>query len=275
MLAILRLIKHIQVYCKVSNPQWKWTLSSDNSSLVNTINGIDDEDDEGDNIIKDPVHDWSTWKDSLDTNMEDPLTNWATNDWTQSNTTLAPPDWDVLNEIRWTLENDGVEGGEIFHIAGHQDRKTPYTKLSLQAQLNVDADRLATEYQDRFGTASPEVLLFPHAAAHIHIPRYGVITYRLPQTLRRAESEEPLYHYIRDRNHWTDSQMQTIDWDAHSKAPIAKQNKRRIQITKLIHDIVPTNRQVHRHNVSLQRCPTCEDVDIEDRNHVMRCCDPA
>ena len=128
MLAILRLIKHIQVYCKVSNPQWKWTLSSDNSSLVNTVNGIDDEDDEGDNSIKDPVHDWSTWKDSLDTNMEDPLTNWATNDWTQTNTTLAP-DWDVLNEIRWTLENDGVEGGEIFHIAGHQDRKTPYTKL--------------------------------------------------------------------------------------------------------------------------------------------------
>ena len=275
MLAILRFIKHIQVYCNVSKPEWKWTLSSDNQSLVDTVNGIEDEQDATSNktILRDPVHDWSTWTESHDTHLEDPTTNWATDDWTQTNTTLAA-DWDVLNEIRWTLEHDGVEGGEIFHIAGHQDRKTPYSKLSLQAQLNVDADRLATEFQDSFGTAAPEVLLFPHAAANIHIPKYGVVTYRLPQIIRRAESEEPLFQYIRARNQWTDRQMHTIDWEAHGQA-ITKHNKRRIQITKIIHDIVPTNRRVHRHNVLLQRCPTCTDVDTEDRDHVMRCSDPA
>jgi hypothetical protein len=63
-----------------------------------------------------------------------------------TNITLEP-DWDVINEIRWTLESDGVKGGTIFHIQGHQDKKKPYNELSLQAQLNVDADRLATTYQ--------------------------------------------------------------------------------------------------------------------------------
>ena len=64
--------------------------------------------------------------------------------------------------------------------------------------------------------------------------------------------------------------MHIIDWDAHGKA-IKKQNKRRIHITKLVHDILPTNKQVHRQNRLQQRCPTCDTAEVEDRDHVMRC----
>ena len=127
---------------------------------MKTVNGIEDEQEAGNKtILRDPAHNWSSWTDSHDAHREDPITNWATDDWTQTNTILAA-DWDVLNEIRWTIEHNGVEGGEIFHIAG------------LQAQLNVDADRLATEFQDSFGLAAPEGILFPHAAANIHTPKY-------------------------------------------------------------------------------------------------------
>jgi hypothetical protein len=39
-----RFLKHIAGYCK-ETPTWKWTLSSDNISLVNQVTGQDDEDD--------------------------------------------------------------------------------------------------------------------------------------------------------------------------------------------------------------------------------------
>jgi hypothetical protein len=46
MLSILRfLLKHIQIYCKAT-PTWKWTLSSDNISLVNKVNGKGEEDED-------------------------------------------------------------------------------------------------------------------------------------------------------------------------------------------------------------------------------------
>ena len=40
------------------------------------------------------------------------------------------------------------------HVYGHQDTKSR-GEMSIKAILNVEADRLARDYQDQFGTYSP------------------------------------------------------------------------------------------------------------------------
>ena len=49
---------------------------------------------------------------------------------------------------------------------------------------------------------------------------------------------------------------------------IKRTNKQRIHFTKLVHDILPTNKTVHRHNLAAQQCPTCTSCPQEDRDHI-------
>jgi hypothetical protein len=50
--------------------------------------------------------------------------------------------------------------------------------------------------------------------------------------------ERPLLDYIITRNNWTQVHANMINWDAHERS-IKSQNKRRIHVTKLVHDILP------------------------------------
>ena len=238
-------------------------MTSDNLSLVDVINKNTD----SENTIQDTgIHDWSCWSsDSQDIDGGDHTItdNFATG---VPNPTLEP-DWDVIHEIKWTYQQQ-LQGGTLIHTKGHQDDREKYSALSLLAQLNVDADRLAQQYQDRHGASHPMVLLFPHAAAQLTIPE-GTITSRLPFVLRMTEHGYPLRDYIRAKYRWSQSEFDTINWDAHCAA-VKAHNKQRIHITKMLHEVLPTNYQIHRGAPPKQGCPSCS-FDKEDRDHIMRC----
>ena len=72
------------------------------------------------------------------------------------------------------------------------------------------------------------------------------------------------------RNQWTAQQFDKINWKALQHA-IKRKSKQRIHLTKLIHDILPTNTRVHCHSPNAQRCPSCQVCPQEDRDHIMRC----
>jgi hypothetical protein len=61
------------------------------------------------------------------------------------NTTLQS-DWDLIKEIYTTYQHLNIANVSFKWIKGHQDTDIPYDKLSIPAQFNVDADRLAEEY---------------------------------------------------------------------------------------------------------------------------------
>ena len=65
-------------------------------------------------------------------------------------------------------------------------------------------------------------------------------------------------------------QAANIDSDTHERT-IKKQNKKPIHITKLVHDILPTNSNLHQRNPKLQCCPQCSGNTLEDQDHIMRC----
>jgi hypothetical protein len=75
------------------------------------------------------------------------------------------PEWDLLIEIQVSLCK--LSGLHLKYVKGHQDAKKAYRTLPLMAQLNVDADGLATQYQEESGTPRPHVLMSPNAGVHL------------------------------------------------------------------------------------------------------------
>ena len=55
-------------------------------------------------------------------------------------------DWDILQNIILSL-TQFQHKPTLSHIKGHQDAQASYAQLALLAQLNVDADCLASRYQ--------------------------------------------------------------------------------------------------------------------------------
>ena len=95
---------------------------------------------------------------------------------TSPNATLAS-DWDVINEIHHNLYHNVPPFKQtIAHVKGHQDKTVEYEKLPLAAQLNVDADHMAGQFQDEHGREHPFVYRFPHNRAQLNLPG-GTITY--------------------------------------------------------------------------------------------------
>ena len=269
LLSVMRFVVNLIKYCKEDTLRTQWEVTSDNISLVDQINGQADDDSPNRPQAHVP-HDWSVWHDLSPSDIEEiPPAFWAASEQSTTNITLHP-DWDVLNEIRWTMVHCvDIHGCTISHIKGHQDNKQRYNKLTLRAQLNVDADQLAAEYQAKHGQSLPTVLMFPHTAAQLHLT-HGTCTSHIPSALRTAETSLPLAKYIRTRNQWTQQQFDSVNWDALQQA-IKKKNRSRIHITKLVHDILPTNKTVHRQNPKAQRCQQCNECPQEDRDHIMRC----
>ena len=83
------------------------------------------------------------------------------------NLTLAL-DWDVTNEIVLGLRSLAVPP-VLQHVKGHQDSHTAFSSLSLDAQLNVEADAEAEFYQCTYPAQRPLVPRVWSNAVQLHI----------------------------------------------------------------------------------------------------------
>jgi hypothetical protein len=184
----------------------------------------------------------------------------------KSPSSTLTPDWDVLNEIRHSLQALPFPP-TIQHIKGHQDQQTPYEFLPLSAQLNVDADAAAGAFQDQHGCDRPHVPMFPHAGAQLQIHQ-GTVTHNYKSSIRYAAHGPPLLQYIQQRNSWTPAITQSIDWRAHELA-LGRRIHLRVHLTKLVHDILPTNDYASGWiDKRTEKCPSCPHTS-EDRDHVL------
>ena len=137
-----------------------------------------------------------------------------------------------------------MPGLTLQHIKGHQDRDHAFHQLPLIAQLNVEADTLANQYQRDKGTFQPNVLLTEWAGAHLLLPT-GTVTSKYESAIRYQATAEPLKAHLRERNNWSAAVFDTVNWSAHSKS-IRKHMERRTHLIKLVHGILPTNAHLHR-----------------------------
>jgi hypothetical protein len=179
------------------------------------------------------------------------------------------PDWDVLIEIQEVIQT--FPQVRLTYVKGHQDRDKHYDNLTLMGQLNVDADHQAGAFQEAQGLERPLVLMSPLTRAHLHL-HDGTVTGQYDQHLRHEATTKPLLEYIRNKNQWTPSTMDSIHWDAHAHA-LKKQSARRTHIVKLLHEMLPTTGQANKFDKGTRQCSVCPSRQ-EDRDHIICCNHP-
>ena len=100
----------------------------------------------------------------------------------------------------------------------------------------------------------------------------GTITSRYKEVVLQQSTGPDLRNYIQDKNSWTQSTMDMVNWSAHGKA-FRNQISRRIHLSKLLHECLPTFHQLNKYGGSHRPCPACLSPD-ETRDHILRCLDP-
>ena len=73
------------------------------------------------------------------------------------------------------------------HVKDHQNNKTPYPQLTFDAQLNVDLDKLATDYLKNISTNQSQVSLYLSTKYLLFINSISIIS-KLKSHIRTAIS---------------------------------------------------------------------------------------
>ena len=183
-------------------------------------------------------------------------------------------EWDVLLEIWHSLLDYEEENHPTFsHVKGHQDRDKPYHKLSLQAQLNVDADKLADGYiTDNPNLDYSTTIMMPHTEVLLHLTR-GTLTYKLKRALRMERTGPPLLKKLQEKYKWSDATAQDINWEA-ARLAMNRLRRHKLVLTKHINNVAPLGWLVHIYDKKYPpNCPSC-DAPEETRVHLYQCSGP-
>jgi hypothetical protein len=176
-------------------------------------------------------------------------------------------DWDITNEIVTSLPTLQTQPA-FLHVKGHQDDKIAYDELTLNAQMNVDAGSEAGDFQNNYPAYRPMIPCLPSNRAQLHLGG-KVIPSKLKRHIREAFTVPPYMKYLQERFQWTEQCASTVDWKAYTQA-IGRFNMRRIQITKLCNDLLPTARWANRYDsLTTDHCLHCGEQ--EDCDHLLQC----
>ena len=177
-------------------------------------------------------------------------------------------EWDLIQNIVSSLQIFPTPP-MIVHVKGHQDDHLPYDQLPLEAQLNVDADAAATEYQTLHGAHRPVVPPITGNGAHLLLLG-KTVTHHYVREIRHAYAHPLLKAYIGIRNQWPPPLLSKIDWESLGAACNAHHEQRHF-VVKLSHDLLPTRSRTTKYDASgPAACPFCL-TGLEDRDHLLRC----
>ena len=113
-----------------------------------------------------------------------------------ANNTLSS-EFDITEQIYRTNKTYKIDAS-FHHVYGHQGTKSR-GELSMEAKLNVEADRLAGVYQDEFGAYSPITHMYPTSPAVLEINGM-TITSNIRHHLIKAYAEPKYMRYLQRKN---------------------------------------------------------------------------
>ena len=97
---------------------------------------------------------------------------------------------------------------------GHQDEHTKHEDLPLEAQPNADADEEATKHQRQFGNDMSTVPRAHNNTAQLHM-RGRTVDSHYKRTMRHAKTAPDLEKCLLERNKWTPSTYDDMDFRSH------------------------------------------------------------
>ena len=187
--------------------------------------------------------------------------------------TRLPPDADLLAIIYQSQRNFRQSFKSIW-VKGHQDSLSPVVPLSLASSLNIYADRLASGYRNSGECSSIEHV--PHldeqqCSISINVVR---LTSQYDKSVRFHVNGYHLKQYILERNAWTTSIWNEVDFHAFGSHFRRLRPSQQAHHMKLIHNQLPLGdrryRQAPIQEESLRLCPCCQ-CQPKDLNHFLQC----
>jgi hypothetical protein len=178
------------------------------------------------------------------------------------------PDHDALV----TIAESSAKLPENFrtkHVHGHQDNALEYEELSRPAQLNVDADELATTALQSAlaeGATAPQMIPLPSCQAYL-LNREGCI---ISIHIRLSMPEENLKNHLQRHQGWTDNTINRIDWESFAKPRAKLTPNLMVFSTKLSSDWLPVAVRQQRHQfLPTNECHLCGEPEITE--HLFLC----
>jgi hypothetical protein len=153
-----------------------------------------------------------------------------------ANATLAP-DWNLVEEIVAQLRLLPVEPF-FFHVKGHRDDYFKYADLSLDAQLNVDADKLVGDLMSQHPNPQTIAPLMPTTGVHLTIDS-NTITDHYSTRIRTAAATIDFIQFLRKKHTWSTREWESINLDIYSSI-IRRNTHRHVNVVKFINDKLPT-----------------------------------
>jgi hypothetical protein len=186
-----------------------------------------------------------------------------------SNATLAP-DWDLTEAIHNNIQHLSIPP-TYQHVLGHQDNSTTYTKLSLTAQLNVDADEAAGAFHwSHAPTLQETVPLLPSTRVHFNIG-HNTITGHYKHHIRKAASQNDFFSKCRAIHNWDLATYHAINL-ALFRTAVRNSCHRHKFLFKFVHEVLPTQEHKSKWGSATHDCPSCHDIDTQV--HFLRCPSP-
>jgi hypothetical protein len=156
-------------------------------------------------------------------------------------------------------------------VRGHQDLTANYENLDYTEQLNIEADREATNaLREHLKTA--EYNQMPSIISMLYHNDQPV-TSKETETLWQAYGDITYSNHVTQREEWKPSTYATIWWDAHRRALSQLEENDCTRITKFINRILPTNQKLNQQDQQhAKKCPLCNEH--ETNAHVLACSNP-
>lgn len=184
-----------------------------------------------------------------------------------------PPESDLLMLIQSLLME--IRRKVSFKwTKGHQDATTAYKSLPRDAQMNIDADFLATRYR-QWGNLKSSRHIDHHPDQRISISIQGVrLTSQHDSCIRYHINGYHMKQYMMERKHWDEATWNSIDFELFGRHIRSLSLSQRVTHMKMVHDQLPLGIRTHQRSLSkaesLKQCPCCHAAN-EDNQHFWRC----
>ena len=198
------------------------------------------------------------------------LTDRATYHSVYPNATLAP-DWDLLEEIHQQYRTITSLHIKFQWVRGHQDTSTALGGLSSEAKLNVQADRLAAEYNTMVDTRKrPKTPLMSATRCILQISGDSIHA-QYPANLRRSAATASLSEYLTRKHAWPPGTYDRVEWRSFHMAARTYHSSE-VHLLKLVHDMLPTRAHLAKfQSWTSPKCHHCEEPDTLDHLQRSKC----
>jgi hypothetical protein len=178
------------------------------------------------------------------------------------------PDQDIIMEIEAKQRLLEAKQIDAQHVKGHQDNSNK--ELSMEARMNIRADKLATEVLDDRAVYEQPVEMTPLTCPCYLAHRGQIITSHERRILKRAYDERRLKEQVGRYNQWSKDTVEGIDWTVIKAARAREGSKNTVFTTKMMHGWLPTAARQHRHNqVPNNNCILCRLPETQE--HLWQC----